>query len=53
VEIEDVRQIILQGGPTIQTMVSQKGYVLAWGQLWNDHRVTPKPLAHVPAIGKV
>jgi hypothetical protein len=35
-EIEVTQQIILQGGPAIQTTFSQKGHVLAWGQLWND-----------------
>jgi hypothetical protein len=44
------RKIIIQGGPTIQTMVSMRGYVSASGELWNEEWVTPKPPLHAPTI---
>ena len=34
------RKIILQGGPSIQTVVSLRGYVSALEELWDERRVS-------------
>jgi hypothetical protein len=47
------RNLIIQGGPAIQTVVSLRGYMSSSRELWNEGRVTPKPPLHAPAIGEM
>jgi hypothetical protein len=51
-ETQVAREIILQGGPTIQTMVSWRGYVSASGELRDERRVTPNHHCMPPQLGK-
>jgi hypothetical protein len=43
-------EIIPQGGPAIQTMVSPRGYVSASGELWGEKWVTPNRRCVPPQI---
>jgi hypothetical protein len=46
------RKLILQGGPTIQTVVSLKGYVSVLGELRDERRVTPNHRCMPLQLGK-
>ena len=43
-------ETISQGRPTIQTMVSPRGYISTSGELWGEKRVTPNHLCVPPQI---
>jgi hypothetical protein len=43
-------ELIPQGGPAIQTMVSLRGYVSASEELWGERRVTPNRRCMPPQI---
>jgi hypothetical protein len=44
------REIISQGGPSIQTMVSPRGYMSTSGELRSEKRVTPNRRCVPPQI---
>jgi hypothetical protein len=43
-------ELIPQGGPTIQTTVSPRGYMSASEELWGERRVTPNRRCMPPQI---
>jgi hypothetical protein len=47
------RKLILQGGPTIQTMVSLRGYVSALEELRDERRVAPNHRCMPPQLENV
>jgi hypothetical protein len=52
VETQFSWEIIIQGGPAIQTVVSRRGYVSPSGELWDERRVTPNHCCMPPQLGK-
>jgi hypothetical protein len=46
-------KLIIQGGPTIQTVVSPRGYVSASEELWDERRVTPNHHCMPPQLENV
>jgi hypothetical protein len=46
-------ELILQGGPAIQTQVSPRGYMSASEELWDERRVTPNLYRMPPQLENV